>query len=62
MLNYKAIIVFTGLLALAINNFAVAALNDTSITTCSNATQNGLPCPVAGYTGQDAEYDANFYV
>ena len=32
-----------------------AGLNDTGITTCSNATQNGLPCPVAGFPGQDAE-------
>ena len=34
-----------------------AALNDTGIKTCSNATQNGLPCPVAGFQGQDAEYN-----
>jgi len=34
-------------------------LNDTGITTCSNATQNGLPCPVAGFPGQDAEYGTN---
>jgi hypothetical protein len=32
-------------------------LNDTGIKTCSNATQNGLPCPVAGFPGQDAEYN-----
>ncbi|WP_215930061.1 Lcl domain-containing protein [Paraglaciecola arctica] len=31
-------------------------LNDTGITTCSNATTNGLPCPVEGFPGQDAEY------
>ena len=31
-------------------------LNDTGITTCSNATQNGLTCPVTGFPGQDAEY------
>jgi len=36
-----------------------AALNDTGITTCSNETQNGLPCPVAGYPRQDAEYGTN---
>jgi len=38
---------------------ASATLNDTGITTCSNATQNGLPCPVAGFPGQDAEYGTN---
>lgn len=32
------------------------ALNDTGITTCSNGTTNGLPCPVYGYSGQDAEF------
>jgi hypothetical protein len=31
-------------------------LNDTGITTCSNNTQNGLPCPVVGFPGQDAQY------
>jgi hypothetical protein len=31
------------------------ALNDTGITTCSNNTRNRLPCPVAGFPGQDAE-------
>jgi hypothetical protein len=36
-----------------------AGLNDTGITTCSNDTQNGLPCPVAGFPRQDAEYGSN---
>lgn len=31
-------------------------LNDTGITRCANATTNGLPCPVDGFPGQDAEY------
>jgi len=31
-------------------------LNDTGITKCGNASQNGLPCPVAGFPRQDAEY------
>jgi hypothetical protein len=31
------------------------ALNDTGITTCSDKTQNRLPCPVAGFPGQDAD-------
>lgn len=31
-------------------------LNDTGITTCSDATTNGLPCPVAGFPGQDGEF------
>jgi len=44
--------------SLALNSVS-AALNDTGITTCSNATQNGLPCPVAGFPGQDAEYGTN---
>jgi Protein of unknown function (DUF1566)/S-layer homology domain len=35
---------------------ALSALNDTGITTCSDATQNNLPCPVAGFPGQDGEY------
>ncbi|MBV5308329.1 DUF1566 domain-containing protein [Chromatium okenii] len=38
---------------------ANAALNDTGITTCSNADTNGLPCPVAGFPGQDAEFGTN---
>ncbi|CAK0776198.1 exported hypothetical protein [Gammaproteobacteria bacterium] len=33
-----------------------ASLNDTGIVTCSDAAQNGLPCPVSGFPGQDAEY------
>jgi hypothetical protein len=36
-----------------------AGLNDTGITTCSNADTNGLPCPVAGFPGQDAEFGSN---
>jgi hypothetical protein len=36
-----------------------AGLNDTGITTCSNETENGLPCPVAGFPGQDAEFGTN---
>jgi hypothetical protein len=36
-----------------------AGLNDTGITTCSNDTQNGLPCPVADFPGQDAEFGTN---
>lgn len=34
---------------------ATSTLNDTGITTCSNATTNGLTCPVDGFPGQDAE-------
>jgi hypothetical protein len=33
-----------------------AKLNDTGITTCSNDTENYLPCPVSGFPGQDAEH------
>ncbi|PQJ97486.1 hypothetical protein CXB77_00910 [Chromatium okenii] len=46
------------LLALAIPTHA-DGLNDTGITTCSNATENGLPCPVADFPGQDAEFGSN---
>jgi len=31
-------------------------LNDTGITTCSDASTNGLPCPVSGFEGQDGEF------
>ena len=30
-------------------------LNDTGITTCSNAVSNNLPCPVSGVPNQDAQ-------
>jgi hypothetical protein len=32
-----------------------AKFNDTGITTCSNATTNNLPCPVSGFSTQDAQ-------
>ncbi len=32
------------------------AINDTGITTCSNADTNGLACPVADFPDQDAEH------
>ncbi len=35
---------------------ATIKLNDTGITSCSDNSQNGLSCPVAGFDGQDAEY------
>ncbi len=40
---------------------ATGKLNDTGITTCSDRSTNGLPCPVAGLPMQDAEFgrDAN---
>ena len=34
----------------------IGKLNDTGITTCSNASKNGLACPIAGYPGQDAQF------
>jgi hypothetical protein len=34
----------------------VAALNDTSITTCSDESVTDLPCPIADYPGQDADH------
>jgi hypothetical protein len=44
-----------------ITSSATGKLNDTGITKCANATQNNLPCPQAGFAGQDAEFgrDAN---
>jgi hypothetical protein len=33
-----------------------APLNDTGITTCSDAASNGLACPQTDFEGQDAEY------
>ena len=42
-------------------SFALTGINDTGITTCANATQNGLPCPVAGFPRQDAEYGTNSF-
>ena len=40
---------------------ATGKLNDTGITTCADNYQNNLPCPQAGFAGQDAEFgrDAN---
>jgi len=40
---------------LLLPGWATAALNDTGITQCANATQNNLPCPQAGFPSQDAE-------
>lgn len=36
-------------------------LNDTGITSCTDASSNGLDCPQSGYPGQDGEFgrDAN---
>ena len=35
-------------------------LNDTGITQCSDATTNGLSCPVQDYPDQDAQYGRDF--
>jgi hypothetical protein len=35
-------------------------LNDTGITTCSNATKNNLPCPVSNFPNQDAQSGRDF--
>ncbi len=46
---------------LAVSNMVAAvpkppvALNDTGITTCSDASNNNLPCPVKGFPNQDAQ-------
>lgn len=37
-------------------NSPTTKLNDTGIVTCSNATTNGLACPVTNFPGQDAQY------
>ncbi|MBB1089708.1 DUF1566 domain-containing protein [Rhodopseudomonas palustris] len=50
------LMVMIGLFASGVTLRAFAALNDTGITTCSDAVQNGLPCPVTGFPRQDAEY------
>jgi hypothetical protein len=34
---------------------STSKLNDTGITTCSNETQNNLPCPVSDFPNQDAQ-------
>lgn len=54
---------YQGALSLPVSAAPVAApaiatgkLNDTGITVCSDAGQNGLSCPVAGFAGQDAEH------
>ena len=43
------------LAALLLPGLTLAALNDTGITQCANATQNNLPCPQTGFPSQDAE-------
>jgi len=58
MLNRNTKILLT---TLSISHAATAGINDTGITTCSNETENGLPCPVSGYPGQDAEYGTNAF-
>jgi hypothetical protein len=40
----------------AVSVQAAGPLNDTGIVTCGDASNNELPCPVADYPGQDAEY------
>lgn len=35
---------------------ATSKLNDTGITTCSSANQNGQPCPLLDYPGQDGDF------
>jgi len=46
---------------ICLNPAHATGINDTGITTCYNETQNGLPCPVAGFPGQDAEFGTNFF-
>jgi hypothetical protein len=60
----KKSFLFAVILLAGLTGFAPvrAALNDTGIKICSNAMQNGLPCPpVAGFPGQDAEYGTNSF-
>jgi len=42
-------------------NVNVIGLNDTGITTCSNATTDSLACPQIGFPGQDAEDGRDAY-
>jgi hypothetical protein len=58
-LNLPSVLLISGFLTVGAAMPALAALNDTGITTCSNNTQNGLPCPVTDFPGQDAQYGAN---
>jgi hypothetical protein len=37
-------------------NVPTGLLNDTGIDWCANETTNNLPCPVAGFAGQDGEH------
>lgn len=46
-------------LSLHTTTTSATSINDTGITKCSDATKNTLPCPVAGFPGQDAEYGSN---
>ena len=61
MRSFHALARGAGLIALLVLTIPThaAGINDTGITTCSNATQNGLPCPVAGFPRQDAEFGTN---
>jgi len=69
--SIKYVPIIAGLLfALPVSNIALSAtavkpapkpvykmpLNDTGITTCSNGSKRNLPCPLAGFPGQDAQY------
>ncbi|MBB1073112.1 DUF1566 domain-containing protein [Rhodoferax sp. 4810] len=57
--NSHAVLFIVALLisVITLPTSAVAfGLNDTGITTCSDEDSNGLPCPVDGFPGQDAEY------
>jgi hypothetical protein len=48
----------TDIVAITVQPIVTAThpLNDTGITTCSDDSNNGLGCPVAGFEGQDAEH------
>ncbi|SJM92249.1 DUF1566 domain-containing protein [Crenothrix polyspora] len=69
--GFKPVLIVAGLLlALPFSHMALSAavvklapkpvykipLNDTGIATCSNESKSGLPCPVVGFPGQDAQY------
>lgn len=42
-------------------NIYPGPLNDTGIQSCGDALSSGLPCPVAGFPGQDAESGRDVY-
>ncbi|MBK1694654.1 hypothetical protein CKO09_07870 [Chromatium weissei] len=51
--------ILDGIVDIGAVEIGVVPLNDTGITSCSDDTQNGLDCAVAGFPSQDAEFGSN---